>query len=135
MEQQIREKDHIIKAQERPVKLPPGIRGSAAVEGNIAYFRIGGDPTVYAYDVSNSKWLCIYPECPSIRFGVAVIDGLLTAIGGLKDGKVIGTLLSLTREGRKEQWSEKFNPMPTKRLFPGILHYRKLLTQQKRKYV
>jgi len=61
------------------------------VEGNIAYFRIGGDPSVYVYDSSNSKWLCIYPECPSIRFGVAVINGLLTAIGGLQDGKVIGT--------------------------------------------
>ena len=126
-EQQIREKDNIIKAQERPVKLPTGIRGSAAVEGNIAYFRIGGDPSVYAYDSSNSKWLCIYPECPSIRFGIAVINGLLTAIGGQQDGIVIGTLLSLTGEGRNKQWSEKFHPMPTKRLFPGILRYRKLL--------
>ena len=97
------------------------------MEGNIAYFRIGGDPSVYAYDSSNSKWLCIYPECPSIRFGIAVINGLLTAIGGQQDGKVIGTLLSLTGEGRNKQWSEKFLPMPTKRLFPGILCYRKLL--------
>ena len=126
-EQQIRKKDLIIKAQECPVKLPTGIQGSAAVEGNIAYFRIGGDPSVYAYDSSNSKWLCIYPECPSIRFGIAVINGLLTAIGGQQDGKVIGTLLSLTGEGRNKQWSEKFYPMPTKRLFPGILHYQKLL--------
>jgi len=126
-EQQIREKDHIIKAQERPVKLPTGIRGSAAVEGNMAYFRIGGDPSVYAYDSSNSKWSCIYPECPFIRFGIAVINGLLTAIGGLQDGKVNGALLSLTGEGRNQQWSEKFYPMPTKRLFPGILLCRKLL--------
>ena len=130
MEQQIREKDTIIKAlvEERPVVLPKGIRGSAAVEGNIAYFRIGGDPFVYAYDSSNSKWSCIYPECPFIRFGIAVINGLLTAIGGKqKDDKVTGILLSLTGEGRSKQWSEKFKPMPTERLFPGILLYQKLL--------
>ena len=128
MEQQIREKDTIIKAlEERPVVLPKGIRGSAAVDGNIAYFRIGGDPFVYTYDSSNSKWLCIYPECPFIRFGIAVINGLLTAIGGKQDDKVTGTLLSLTGEGTNKQWSKKFYPMPTERLFPGILLYRKLL--------
>ena len=98
------------------------------MEGNIAYFRIGGDdPSVYAYDSSNNKWLCVYPECPFIRFGIAVINGLLTAIGGQQDGIVIGTLLSLTGEGRNKQWSEKFYPMPTKRLFPGILRFRKFL--------
>ena len=126
-EQQIREKDNIIKAQERPVTLPKGIRGSAAVEGNIAYFRIGGDSFVYAYDSSNDKWLCIYPECPCIRFGIAVINGLLTTIGGQQDGRVIGTLLSLTGEGTNKQWSEKFYPMPTKRLFPGIVRHRTML--------
>ena len=126
-EQQIREKDNIIKAQERPVTLPKGIRGSAAVEGNIAYFRIGGDSFVYAYDSSNDKWLCIYPECPSTRFGVAVINGLLTTIGGQQDGKIVGTLLSLTGEGTNKEWSEKFYPMPTKRLFPGIVRHRTML--------
>ena len=89
---EIREKDSIIRAQERPVTLPNGIRGSAAVEGNIAYFRIGADPYVYAYDSSNDKWLCIYPECPSTRFGIAVINGLLTTIGGQQDGKIVGAL-------------------------------------------
>jgi len=126
-EQQIREKDNIIKAQERPVILPNGIRGSAAVEGNIAYFRIGGDSYVYAYDSSNDKWLCIYPECPCIRFGIAVINDLLTTIGGQQDGKVIGSLLSLTGEGTNKQWSEKFYAMPTKRLFPGIVRHRTML--------
>ena len=87
------------------------------MEGNIAYFRIGGDSFVYAYDSSNDKWLCIYPECPCIRFGIAVINGLLTTIGGQQDGKVIGSLLSLTGEGTNKQWSEKFYAMPTKRLF------------------
>ena len=126
-EQQIQEKDNIIKAQERPVILPKGIRGSVAVEGNIAYFRIGGDSYVYAYDSSNDKWLCIYPECPCIRFGIAVINDLLTTIGGQQDGKVIGSLLSLTGEGTNKQWSEKFYPMPTERLFPGIVRHRTML--------
>ena len=97
------------------------------MEGNIAYFRIGGDSFVYAYDSSNDKWLCIYPECPCIRFGIAVINGLLTTIGGQQDGRVIGTLLSLTGEGTNKQWSEKFYAMPTKRLFPGIVRHRTML--------
>ena len=97
------------------------------MEGNIAYFRIGGDSFVYAYDSSNDMWLCFRPECPCIRFGIAVINGLLTTIGGQQDGRVIGTLLSLTGEGTKKQWSEKFYPMPTKRLFPGIMCHRTML--------
>jgi len=107
-----------MKSQER--SLPKGIRGSAAIEGNMAYFRIGEDPHVHEYDSSNDKWRCIYPECPFLRFGIAVINGLLTAVGGLEKYEVVGTLLSLTGVGKDKKWSKKFKPMPTKRLFPGI---------------
>ena len=114
-------KRQIQTLQEHEIILPKGIRGSAAVEGNIAYFRIDKNPYVYEYDSSKSKWLCIYPKCPFLRFGIAVINGLLTAVGGLLDGKVVGTLLSLTGEGTDKEWSDSFSPMPTERLFPGIL--------------
>lgn len=125
LKRQLQEKENqvqaLMKSQER--SLPKGIRGSAAIEGNMAYFRIGEDPYVHQYDSSNNKWQCIYPECPFLRFGIAVINGLLTAVGGLEKNEVVGTLLSLTKVGTDKKWSEKFNPMPTKRLFPGIGSY------------
>ena len=45
-------------------------------------------------------------------FGLAVIDGLLTSVGGRGP---TNTLLSLTGEGERKQWSQIFPPMPTPR--------------------
>ena len=119
LERQIQEKNSIIKSQKR--SLPKGIRGSAAIERNMAYFRIGEDPYVHEYNSSNNEWRCIYPECPFLKFGIAVINGLVTAVGGLEKFEVVGTLLSLTGEGKYTEWSKEFDPMPTKRLYPGIV--------------
>ena len=46
--------------------------------------------------------------------GLAVIDGLLTSVGG-ENNVCTNTLLSLTGEGMRKQWSEIFPPMPTPR--------------------
>ena len=55
------------------------------------------------------------PENPNKTFGLAVIDGLLTSVGG-DNYDYTNTLLSLTGEGMRKQWSEIFPPMPTPRL-------------------
>ena len=87
-------------------------RGSAVVHGNRAYFSPGGS-RVYSYQNIHGKeqwsWL---PENPNVWFGLAVIDGLLTSVGG---GGPTNTLLSLTGEGERKQWSQIFPPMPTPR--------------------
>ena len=45
----------------------------------------------------------------------AVINGFLTSVGGRTDFDYTNTLLSLTGEGERKQWSEIFPPMPTPR--------------------
>ena len=55
LERQLQEKEN----ESQEYSLPKGIRGSAAIEGNMAYFRIDDDPYVHEYDSSNDKWQCI----------------------------------------------------------------------------
>ena len=56
------------------------------------------------------------PECPYVYSSLAVIRGLLTAIGGFKNchSDPENKLLSIVNE-RDKKWVEHFPPMPTKR--------------------
>ena len=87
-------------------------RGAAVVHGNIAYFRPN---KVYSYQniLGKEQWSQL-PDNPNMYCGLAVIDGLLTSVGGANNGYT-NTLLSLTGEGMRKQWSEIFPPMPTPR--------------------
>ena len=97
------------------------IREAAVVHGNTAYFSpsnlIGTAITqgsrVYSYQniLGKEQWYWL-PDNPNDRFGLAVIDGLLTSVGG---GGLTNTLLSLTGERERKQWSQIFPPMPTPR--------------------
>ena len=49
-----------------------------------------------------------------MNYGLAIIDGLLTSVGGFKKGAT-STLFSLRGENERKQWSEFFPPMPTPR--------------------
>ena len=86
-------------------------RGAAVVHGNTAYFTPGGS-RVYSYQniLGNEQWSRL-PDNPNGSFSLAVIDGLLTSVGGWNTN----TLLSLTGEGERKQWSKVFLPMPTPR--------------------
>ena len=86
-------------------------RPSCVVDGNMAYFNPHNH--VYSYDSEKQKWSCL-PQSPHRYSSLAVVSGLLTAIGG---SGMLGTnatnqLFSLTGEGK---WVERFPPMPTKR--------------------
>ena len=68
-------------------------------------------PTTY---IPSSSWPPV-PDCPHSGFALAVIDGLLTAVGGWGgDCKNTNKLLSLTGKGSGREWTEKFPPMPAK---------------------
>ena len=84
-------------------------RGAAVVDGNVAYFMHWEGEILYSY---NKRWSKL-PECPHFYSSLAVIRGLLTAIGGLKLGVSLpqNKLLSFV----DEKWVEQFQPMPTKR--------------------
>ena len=82
----------------------------SAVDGSRAYFQPEGHE-VFAYTFSDKKWSEL-PKCPNRDFGLAVVNGLLTAIGGeMPNHGVTNLLLSFINS----KWIEQFPPMPTKR--------------------
>ena len=99
-------------------KAPDGMeRGAAVVDGNTAYLRPGGSSRVYSYQniLGNEQWSRL-PDNLNQAFSLAVIDGLLTSLGGWNSRRVAtNTLLSLTGEGERKKWSDVFPPMPTPR--------------------
>ena len=93
---------------------PRKMRGeAAAVNGSVAYFLQGGmdQCTVLTYDSARNNWSEL-PKCPNSDFSLAVVNNLLTAIGGrIAKRDNANSLLSLT----DKTWTEQFPPMPTKR--------------------
>ena len=96
------------------------IRGSATVDGSMAYFIPDVSRTVQAYDTDKEVWSQM-PECPCKYFTLAIVNGLLTAVGGVQSGNPTNTLLSLTGEGSRKKWSKHFPPMPTKRYWTAVV--------------
>ena len=102
---------------------------SCVVDGNMAYFNDYDSNGVHSYDSEKQKWSSL-PQSPHRHCSLAVVSGLLTAIGGqpgmtnvllnaIRGGldihatmNVTKQLLSLTGKGK---WVERFPPMPTKR--------------------
>ena len=85
----------------------------SAVDGSVAYFLPGvyESKSVFAHNSATNEWFEL-PECSNCDFSLAVVNSLLTAIGGkTPNNEVTNSLLSLT--GNK--WTKQFPPMPTKR--------------------
>ena len=69
-------------------------------------------PRVYlaTYNSANNKWSKL-PKCPNFSFSLAIVNSLLTAIGGETiNYEVTNSLLSLS----DNKWSKWFPSMPTK---------------------
>ena len=92
-------------------------RGAAVVDGNTAYFRPHGTGRVYSYqNISGIEQWSRLPDNPNQAFSLAVIDGVLTSVGGYDSRyKDTNTLVSLTGNGVRKKWSEVFPPIPTSR--------------------
>ena len=100
------------KGKNAPQKM---CRGAAVVHGNTAYFRPANSTKVYSYqNIHGQEQWSQLPDNPNQNCGLAVIDGLLTSVGGANN-VYTNTLLSLTGEGERKQWSVIFPPMPTPR--------------------
>ena len=93
---------------------------AAAVNGSVAYFRPGEleQHTVLKYDSAKSNWSEL-PKCPNCDFSLAMVNNLLTAIGGNTPNgdQCTSSLLSLT----DRKWMEQFPPMPTKRWLTAVV--------------
>ena len=104
-------------------------RGAAVVDGNTAYFTPFDSSSVYSYQniLGNEQWSRL-PDNRDAAFSLAVIDGLLTSVGGYDSYyKDTNTLLSLTGEGERKKWSEVFPPMPTSRSLTACITTEKAL--------
>ena len=102
-------------------------RGAAVVDGNTAYFRPYNLSRVYSYqNILGNEQRSRLPDNPHRGFSLAVIDSLLTSVGGWNTGP-INTLLSLTGVGRRKKWSEVFPPMPTPRYGTACITIEKAL--------
>ena len=103
-------------------------RGAAVVDGNIAYFRQADSSSVYSYQniLGNEQWSRL-PDNPNQAFSLAVIDGLLTSVGGSDSRGPTNTPFRLTGEGERKQWSEVFLRMPTQRSLTACITTEKAL--------
>ena len=109
------EKDITKLRWKEEMRAPVGMeRGAAVVDGSTVYINSDGSHKVYSCQMTSEGLLwSTLPESRYRWFSLAVIDGLLTCVGGL-GGSRTNTLHSLTG-GRKRQWCEVFPPMPTAR--------------------
>ena len=80
----------------------------AVVHNGTVYCRCDTNDKVYAHHILSSNW-SLTPDAPYEGFALAVIDGLLTTIGGYEadDLKNINKLFSLTGEGSGRSWTER----------------------------
>ena len=86
----------------------------AVVDGSVAYFRPDGTKQVHAYNSTTDTWSRL-PDCCTTCTTLAIVNGLLTTVGGEVGGNNSNKLFSLTGEGRDRKWTEVFPPMTTKR--------------------
>lgn len=140
LEAKIAELESQIKALCRKNNLPPSTDvprremgdtpvpmafGSVAVDGPLAYFRPSNSRDVHVFDSTTKEWSCT-PSCKRSAFSLAIIDGLLTVVGGYNDNNAdTATLLSLVGNGNRKLWVEHFTSMPTKRSYCAVAVTRK----------
>ena len=103
------------------IKLPTTmIRGDVAIDGDVAYF-MNKDGTLYKFvsTVDPERAWNQLTTCPHEDSCLAIVNGLLTAIGGLENkglaNSVTNKLISLKGSGEIKKWEAQFPAMPTKR--------------------
>ena len=92
------------------------VRDAAVAHGSLAYFSSKNSYDVFAYNLENNDWSEL-PECPQSDFGLAVVNNLVTAVGGVSGGQCTNHLSNYSG-GR---WVTVFPPMPTKRRWPAVI--------------
>ena len=99
-------------------------RGTCATDGVAVYCNSSGSSKVHAYDLETDTWWML-PECASTDFGLAVIEGVLTTVGGQFGKRLLNSLMSFYKQ--RKAWQERFPEMPTKRSHPSVLYKNKIL--------
>ena len=106
------------KESKAPEKM---LRGSAALDSNIAYFNGSGSTKVYSYDSDTKNWRQL-PDTPDTRdTTLVVVQHILTMVGGYASSKVTNSLPSLMGEGGSMKWLPHFPTMPTARCWTAAV--------------
>ena len=95
-----------------------GMWGAAVVHGNTAYFSQYN--SVYSYTLSQDKWTQL-KQCEYSNFSMAVVNNLLTTIGGLSGVTTTNTLLCLSRSSSEMKWEKLLPRMPTARMWSAAV--------------
>ena len=90
-------------------------RGSAAADLNNVYCSPIDSKSVYRYQLREDQWNDL-PSCPYKDSGLVVIDGVLTAVGGVDGYRYTNKLFTL----RQSRWVEEYPPMNTARSSPAV---------------
>ena len=96
------------------------LKGAAVAHGSVGYFNSKYYHDVFAYDSEKNDWSKL-PECPQILFGLAVINNLLTAVGGYSSGLFSEDCTNRLVSFNGSKWVTIFPPMPTKRYLPAVI--------------
>jgi hypothetical protein len=102
------------KGRNAPYKISNLYYGEMAATVDENYMYVMEDKRVYIYDIHTLAWSQL-PDSEYECCALAIVNGLLTLIGGVRHGVVTSQLFSLIREGKIAKWTEEFPPMPTKR--------------------
>ena len=96
---------------------PSGMhRGSAVADLNIVYCSQRDSKSVYRYQLREDQWNDL-PSCSYKDSGLVVIDGVLTAVGGVERSRFTNKLFTL----RQSRWVEEYPPMNTARTYPAVV--------------
>ena len=98
----------------------PMLKGAAVAHGSVGYFNSKYYHDVFAYDSEKDDWSKL-PECLQRGFGLAVINNLLTAVGGEPSGLFSGLCTNRLVSFNGSKWVTIFPPMPTKRYYLAVI--------------
>ncbi len=105
------------KCQDAP---EPLVRGSAAVDTDRHTVYFSDYRSIYAYEWQREEWSKLR-DCPNYDYTLAVVGGLLTAVGGFQSWRCTNSLFSLVGDGSERRWEEHFPAMPTKRIWTAVV--------------
>ena len=98
-----------------PVRL---FGGSATMFHNRAFFSGEGLRNVFEYNPERNSWSQL-PLAPTTNFTLAVVNGMLTLIGGYTDKNFSNLLYSLMDNRGSKVWLQALPPMHQGRVSPG----------------
>ena len=106
-----------LKWEEKPDAPLATFGENSAVQGEFIYCYSWNEEKIMKYNTETGKWT-ILPQCQKKKFSIAVVKGLLTAIGGKQSNSPTKSLLSLTEP---QKWTEQFPAMTYYHNVPAVV--------------